>query len=93
MSKPRIPVYTYNIAVSNGKQMKEYKGYRCTIDAAIDEKSLIKMIKTFVMSHFGAWYNPVVITKKEIDLFDIYQKYKENPVINAPVDDVIVLEC
>ena len=72
----RAQMYTYNIAATDGTHMKEYIGFRCTVDAT-DEKALVKMVRVFCMSYFGAWFQPVVITKKNIDLFQLYLKYKD----------------
>lgn len=86
-------MHTYNIAATDGKTLKEYRGYRTTVDVHRDEKHLLKMIKTFVMSYFGVRYEPIVITNREIDLFDLYQKVKDEQVQQYPVVNNCIINC
>lgn len=91
--KNRIEMYTYNIAATDGKTLKEYRGYRTTVNVYKDEKHLMKMVRTFVMSYFGVWYEPVVITNREIDLLELYKRVKDEPAKHFPVVENCIINC
>lgn len=93
MKQPHVYLHTYNIAVSDGTTMKEYHGFRCTLDEEKDKEALIDRVRTFVMSYFGAWFDPVIITRKNIDLFELYLKFKDSPTRRFPITDSTILKC